>query len=100
LVTRESVADAQNPRPVVNVAWANSVGALSPTQVLTAETLNVPALRSVFMPSGGLMLCPWNLSAPLGGALASQPGACNQDEVSPVRMKGVDTSFGPIPGGE
>lgn len=85
LATWESITDPNHVRPIGNGAWIDQAGTLSAPQVLPSDRLSSSSLRSVLTPSGGLMLCPWNLSAPLGGAFQPQPGACKSDVVSPLR---------------
>lgn len=73
-------------RPVRG-AWIDSTGTLGAPQVLDADFLDAVYLRSITAPPGNLVLCPWNLAAPLGGTVQLQPGTCDDSQVRPVRMK-------------
>lgn len=79
-----SVNDERLGQPIRGV-WIDSTGAISAQQALP-DTRDAGAY-SIPTPDGGLTLCPWNVTAPLGGAFQPQPNACNDAEVYPVRLK-------------
>lgn len=69
----------------IHGVWIDSAGTISPPQAL-ADSSDA-TVRSVPSPSGGLTLCPWNVTAPLGGTFVAQPVACDNAAVQPIRLK-------------
>lgn len=67
-------------------AWIDSAGTVSAPKGLDAEH-TLTAVRSLPAPSGGLVLCPWSLAAPLGGVFQPQPDACDMTDIRPVRLR-------------
>ncbi|WP_210491380.1 hypothetical protein [Patulibacter sp. SYSU D01012] len=82
-----SAAPGDRAQPIRG-AWIDSAGTVGPSQALPADRFNLAGVRSLPAPSGGLVLCPWNISAPLGGTFQTQSGACHEDDVDPVRLRG------------
>lgn len=95
LAVWESITDIRHVRPVGHGAWIDRTGTRTATQTLPDEILNDNDLHAVPTPDGGLLLCPGGLKGSLGGPLQTERGApCNDDEITPVVLKGGSYAAG------